>query len=143
MGTAVHTVHATAVSIGGKGVLIIGPPGSGKSDLALRLIDRGAILICDDRVIVDTATMPPTLRQAPNIAGKIELRGVGIVTVPCDDTATLYLCVLLNEIEERMPSANAVHVINGVAVAKLCLHAFAASTPIKIEIALRPVRDQS
>jgi HPr kinase/phosphorylase len=140
---AAHTVHATAVSICGKGVLIIGPPGSGKSDLALRLMDRGAQLICDDRVVVDTSTTPPTLRQAPNIAGKIELRGVGIVSVPCTDTAALYLCVLLNETEERMPSANAVHVINGVTVAKLCLHAFAASTPIKIEIALRQVRDQS
>jgi serine kinase of HPr protein (carbohydrate metabolism regulator) len=43
-------VHGTAISIGGHGVLIMGESGSGKSDLALRLIDRGAILISDDVV---------------------------------------------------------------------------------------------
>jgi serine kinase of HPr protein (carbohydrate metabolism regulator) len=46
------TLHATAVALGEAGVLLLGPPGSGKSDLALRLIDRGAILIADDLSLI-------------------------------------------------------------------------------------------
>ena len=64
-------VHGTAISIGGHAVLIMGESGSGKSDLALRLIDRGAILISDDVVFLETRDNAPILTVAPNIAGKI------------------------------------------------------------------------
>ncbi len=132
-------VHATAVSIKGNGVLLIGPSGAGKSDLALRLIDRGAVLICDDRVIVDTSTLPPLLRPAHNISGKIEVRGIGIIDMPAVGEIPLILCVMLNETVPRIPEAQATHIINGVAVPKLSLDPFAASAPIKIELALKLV----
>ena len=132
-------VHATAVSIKGNGVLLIGPSGAGKSDLALRLIDRGAVLICDDRVIVDTSTLPPLLRPAHNISGKIEVRGIGIIDMPAIGEIPLALCVMLDETVPRIPEAQATHIINGVAVPKLSLDPFAASAPIKIELALKLV----
>ena len=82
-------LHGTAISIGGHGVLIMGESGSGKSDLALRLIDRGAILISDDVVFLETRDNAPILTVAPNIVGKIEVRGVGIFDVSHLGTAQI------------------------------------------------------
>jgi HPr kinase/phosphorylase len=138
-----QTVHGTAVSINGNGVLLLGCSGSGKTDLALRLIDRGATLICDDRVIVDTHTSPPTLHQAPNIIGKLEVRGLGIVDFPAVNAIPLFLCVMLDEEPERMPNLDTKHMIESVAIAKLCLNAFTASAPIKVELAIKSLVDQS
>ena len=135
------TVHGTAVSINGSGVLLLGPSGSGKSDLALRLIDRGAILICDDRVVVDTDSHPPTLHQAPNIIGKIEIRGLGIMDLPAVNSISLCLCIMLNKEPERMPNAGETEVIQGVSIAKFSLNAFEASAPIKVELALKSLLD--
>src|SRR5690242_16329827 len=76
-----ETVHASTVASDGRAVLISGPSGSGKSDLALRLLDRGFTLVSDDQTIVRRdgnrliATAPPT------IAGKLEVRGIGIVDI--------------------------------------------------------------
>ena len=61
-------VHGSAVAIDGNGVLLLGPAGSGKSDLALRLIDRGAKLICDDIILIENRYGLPQLTIAPNIA---------------------------------------------------------------------------
>jgi serine kinase of HPr protein (carbohydrate metabolism regulator) len=75
------TIHATCVAIGGQGVLIMGPSGIGKSDLALRLIDRGATLVSDDYTEIELVEGALTGRPPATIAGKIEVRGVGIVTM--------------------------------------------------------------
>ena len=75
-------IHATTVQLGAHGVLIIGPSGSGKSDLALRLIGEGALLVSDDQTRLTLkdgrliATAPAT------IAGRIEARGIGIQRAP-------------------------------------------------------------
>ena len=69
-------LHATAVAIGGVAVLIEGPSGSGKSDLALRLIDRGAVLISDDQTLLIRAGSRLLARPPQTIAGKLEVRGV-------------------------------------------------------------------
>ena len=74
-------IHATAIAINHHGVLLVGPSGSGKSDLAVRLIDRGAVLISDDAVCIGQSEQKPVLHAAPNIGGRIELRGVGIIEV--------------------------------------------------------------
>lgn len=73
--------QATAVAIGGRALLVEGPPGCGKSTLALALIDRGAALIGDDGVAL--SVRDGTLWAAPPepIAGLLELRGVGLITL--------------------------------------------------------------
>ena len=129
------TIHATTVVIGDHGVLIEGPSGSGKSDLALRLIDRGAMLVADDRTIVRRdgdrliAWVPAT------IAGRIEVRGLGIVAMPYVDGAALSLAVTLGQPVPRLPGP-AVRTIEGVAIRCILLDAHEASAPIKVERAL-------
>ena len=134
-------VHATAVAIGQSGVLIIGKSGSGKSDLALRLIDRGATLISDDIVQVDGTAVPPTLHPAANIAGKIEIRGVGITSVPHVEDIPLRLVVNLDCPVERLPRGRQTHSTAGFDIPTINLVAFEASAPIKIEYALRSLVD--
>jgi HPr kinase/phosphorylase len=134
-------VHATAVAIDGSAVLIIGKSGSGKSDIALRLIDRGALLISDDIVRVDGTAVPPTLHPAPNIAGKIEIRGVGIISAPHVEDIPLRLVVNLDAMVERLPSGRQTHSTAGFDIPTINLVAFEASAPIKIEYALRSLVD--
>ena len=120
------TIHATAVAIGGRAVLLTGPPGSGKSDLALRLIDRGAALIADDRVIV-TRAGDRVLAAAPAaIAGLIEVRGVGLITVAHVAAVPIALVVDLAAPPARLPDA-ATRDVAGVAVQLVALAAFEAS----------------
>ncbi len=130
-------LHATAVAINGNGVLLSGPSGSGKSDLALRLIDRGAILISDDGVLVDSDGPLIMLRTAPNIAGMIEMRGVGIIKMSFADGVPLRLAVALDRSAERLPPEGLTKKIAGCDVAYLAQSAFEVSAALKIEQALR------
>jgi serine kinase of HPr protein (carbohydrate metabolism regulator) len=75
--------QATCVAIGGRGVLIEGAPGSGKSSLALALIDRGAVLVGDDGVLLDPRGDGLWAAPHPRIAGLLELRNVGLLHYPC------------------------------------------------------------
>ncbi|QUS36531.1 HPr kinase/phosphorylase [Falsirhodobacter algicola] len=97
------TVHASAVAVDGRGVLILGPSGSGKSALALRLMAAGAVLIADDRVVLrcDDGTL---LADAPAaLAGRIEARGIGILNA-AHAPAPLHLAVDLGRDEpQRLP----------------------------------------
>lgn len=136
-------VHATGVAIGGHGVLLCGASGSGKSDLALRLIDRGASLICDDAVLIENRDSQPILRQAPNIGSKIEIRGIGIIGVAATDSIALRLLVNLGEEGERLPDPWPFHDIAGFSAPALRLDPFQASAPIKIEFAVQYVVDQA
>ncbi len=136
-GRSPELLHATAVSVGGKGILLLGPSGSGKSDLALRLIDRGATLISDDGVLVAPGDPLPFMRTAPNIAGMIEMRGVGIVKMPFVDGVELHLVAQLGDAGERMPPQVQSTKIAGRMVRFICLSAFEASAPLKIEETVR------
>jgi HPr kinase/phosphorylase len=90
-------VHGGAVARGESGVLILGAPASGKSDLVLRLIHHGFTLVADDQVLVaDGQASPP-----PTLAGLLEVRGLGIFRLPWR-RAALRLAVLL-EPGERLP----------------------------------------
>jgi HPr kinase/phosphorylase len=84
-------IHASCVSREGAGVLLLGPPGSGKSDLALRLLSRGFILVADDRVVIERGLARP----APGLAGLLEVRGLGIVRLAHAAEARLVLAVEL------------------------------------------------
>ncbi|MFN3620458.1 HPr kinase/phosphorylase [Sphingorhabdus sp.] len=134
-------VHATAVDIGGHGVLLRGPSGSGKSDLALRLVDRGARLIGDDIVQLDASDGLPVIRCAPNIVGQIEVRGVGICSVDYVQSAPLRMVVEFATEIDRMPPEHQQALLIDYAVPLLMLDPFQASSALKVELALRSVID--
>lgn len=96
-------VHGTAVSIDGKGLLILGQSGSGKSQLALALITHGAKLISDDQVILINTESDVILSAPKSISGKIEARFIGILKMPVL-IAPLYLVIDLDQKElDRLP----------------------------------------
>lgn len=128
-------MHASCVAIGGRGVLIRGPSGSGKSDLALRLIDRGAELVSDDYTRLE-AVEGRLLASAPaTIAGRIEARGVGILDRPCVGPVAIALLVDLAAPVERLPEPRD-ESLAGCAIPMIALAALEASAPIKLEAAL-------
>ena len=133
-----ETVHATAVAIEGAGVLLRGPSASGKSDLALRLIDRGARLVADDRTVLTLRDGCVEASAPPEIEGRMEVRGLGIVRMPGCGSAMLRLVVDLVSAREvaRMPRA-ASAVLLGVAVPMMRLDPFEASADAKIRLAAR------
>lgn len=129
-------LHATAVAIGGMAVIIEGRSGSGKSDLALRLVDRGAVLIADDQTLLIRRGDILVARAPDSITGRIEVRGIGIVAMPHIADVPVALIVRLGEEDQRMPERRARR-IAGVQVRETTLDPFRASAPIKVEIALR------
>jgi serine kinase of HPr protein (carbohydrate metabolism regulator) len=128
-------VHATCVAIGGRGVLLAGRPGAGKSDLALRLIDRGARLVSDDYTEVRIAGGRLLARAPATIAGKIELRGVGIVEFEPAADVPVCLHADLDRPPERLPEAAQVR-LAGLQIPSVALAALEASAPLKLEQAL-------
>lgn len=134
-------IHGTAIAIGGAGILLLGKSGSGKSDLALRLIDRGATLVSDDAVEITATDAGLNLEATPNIGGKIEMRGVGIVERPFAGVTTLRLVVRLDETPERLPPENLSYAMHGFDIPALVLNALEASAPLKVEQRLKTVVD--
>src|SRR6478672_5986521 len=90
-----ETVHASTVAMDGRAVLLVGPSGAGKSDLALRLLDRGFILVSDDQTIIRKDGDRLLASAPPNIAGKLEVRGIGILDVERVDNIPIALLVEL------------------------------------------------
>jgi serine kinase of HPr protein (carbohydrate metabolism regulator) len=131
-----ETVHATCVAIGGRGVLIRGRSGSGKSDLALRLIDRGARLVSDDYTILSEDGGRVFARAPETIAGKLEIRGVGIVEMERATDAPVCLIADLDEVPERLPEAAIGTVMLGTIIPAMALAALEASAVLKLEQAL-------
>lgn len=95
--------QATCVAIDGRGLLIEGPPGSGKSSLALALIDRGAVLVGDDGVDLVTASERLLASPAPAIAGLLEVRNVGLLRYPAARDVPVALVLRLDREAERLP----------------------------------------
>ena len=128
--TLAPTIHATAVLVGARAVLIRGPAGSGKSSLAFALIqaaESGALpfarLIGDDRVHVEAAHGRLLVRPAETIAGLIEIRGVGIRRLPHEPVATVGLIVDLAAGDaERLPAhESALTEVAGIALPRLAV----------------------
>lgn len=131
-------VHGTAVSIGGRAVLFRGPPGSGKSDLALRLIDGGATLIADDRCDLTTRGNGTLVASAPaELAGMIEVRGLGVVRLDAYQGAPLMLVANLVEPDtvERLPETRTC-TDYGRPLPLIAVAPFEASAPAKVRLAL-------
>jgi len=120
-------------------VVIAGASGTGKSDLALRLIDRGAILVSDDYTVL-TPTASGLIASPPaTIAGRLEIRGIGIVEMPHVESASVGLFVGFGT-PERMPHSSH-RIVSGVRVPDMIVSPFEASAPIKIELALAGISE--
>jgi RNase adaptor protein for sRNA GlmZ degradation len=134
---SVFRMHATCVALGGAAVLLRGPSGAGKSDLALRLIEEGARLVADDQVELAAEGGRLVARAPAAIAGKMEVRGVGIVPVAAEAAATVALIAdLVTAADvERLPEP-AEETILGIAIARITLAPFEALAPAKLRLAL-------
>lgn len=92
-------VHASCAARCGAGVLLLGPPGAGKSDMVLRLLDHGFVLVADDRVEIAGGYARP----ADGLAGLLEVRSLGILRLPHLPQARLRLAVTLGPTRDRLP----------------------------------------
>lgn len=143
------THHGTAIALEDRAVLIVGPSGAGKSDLALRcltlapsaLIPMAARLVADDRVILTPAAGRLRIEAPASIRGLIEVRGLGILSVPHIECADLVLIAELakaGEIE-RLPDPPPTRSLQGVELPLLRIAPFEASAPAKLLLALTRV----
>ncbi|CAN5160446.1 HPr kinase/phosphatase C-terminal domain-containing protein [soil metagenome] len=131
-----ETVHASTVAIDGRAVLIAGPSGSGKSDLALRLLDRGFTLVSDDQTIVRREGDRLVASAPPQIAGKLEIRGIGIMEMETVGDVPVALLVELTSDIPRLPDDSRERPILGVALPLITIDALTASAPSKVALAL-------
>lgn len=131
-------MHGTTIAIDGGAILLRGPSGSGKSDLALRLIDGGAQLVADDQTLLRRID-DRVLAQAPAaIAGLIEIRGIGVIKMDGADAVPLLLIadLVASRDVERMPMQGC-ETILGVAIARIALAPFEASAAAKVRLLRR------
>ena len=131
-----ETIHASCVAVDGKAVLISGPSGSGKSDLALRLIDRGFTLVSDDQTIVRKSGDQLLATAPATIAGKLEIRGIGIVEIETLQDVPVALAVELTSDLRRLPDDSRERSILGTSIPLISVDAMTASAPSKVALAL-------
>lgn len=131
-----ETLHASTVARDGRAVLILGPSGSGKSDLALRLLDRGFVLVSDDQTIVRRAGDRLLASPPPTIAGKLEVRGIGIVELQHLSDIPVALLVELTSDMQRLPDDARARPILEIEVPLVSIDAMTASAPSKVALAL-------
>jgi len=143
----VRNLHGTCILLNGRGVLILGAPGSGKSDLALRLMDApgwgaGAIamdarLVADDQVFLRREADRLIAAAPPALAGLIEIRGLGIVRVEAAPEAPLALVVQLVPAAaiERLPERSTLTLL-GLEIPRVEIDPSAASAPARVRAAL-------
>ena len=134
---ASETLHACCVAIDGRGVLIEGESGAGKSDLTLRLVDRGAELVSDDYTVLEVQGSGLIGRAPERIAGRIEVRGIGIVCLPFRNEVPVAMMVRIKPTPERLPERPERRCIAGIEIPLVALPALEPSAPIKVELALR------
>ena len=132
-----QNLHATCVVKRGRGVLLAGPSGVGKSDLALQLIiDRDFKLVADDQTLVREQDGLLRASAPPSIAGKLEVRGLGIFDMAMQDDVPIALYVDLSTTPERLPDNHEVEHLYGVDLPRVALNGLTASAASKVELAL-------
>ena len=131
-----ETIHASTVASDGRAVLIAGPSGSGKSDLALRLLDRGFTLVSDDQTIVRRDGDRLVASAPPTIKGKLEIRGIGIVEMDTVSDVPVALFVELTSEIMRLPDDRRERPVLGVNLPLVSVDALAASAASKVALAL-------
>jgi serine kinase of HPr protein (carbohydrate metabolism regulator) len=131
-----ETIHASTVATGGRAVLISGPSGSGKSDLTLRLLDRGFTLVSDDQTIVRRDGDRLVSSAPPTIKGKLEIRGIGIVDMDTVDDVPIALYVELTSEIVRLPDDRRERPVLGVNLPLISVDAQTASAASKVALAL-------
>lgn len=137
------TIHATTVAIDGAGVMLRGPSGSGKSDLAIRLIHDGAQLVADDQTVLFVEHGRLMAQPPAEIAGKMEVRGVGIVRLGPPVIAPVALIIDMVDIHDvpRIPEFESIELI-GHSVPRIYLAPFELSAAAKVRLALRVLTEQ-
>jgi serine kinase of HPr protein (carbohydrate metabolism regulator) len=131
-----ETLHASTVALEGRAVVIMGPSAAGKSDLALRLLDRGFTLVSDDRTVVKRDGDRLIASAPPNIAGKLEIRGIGIVEMETVNDVPIALLVELTSEIQRLPDENRERPVLGIKLPLISIDAMTASAPSKVALAL-------
>lgn len=129
-------LHVTCVARDGRAILIGGRSGSGKSDLALRLMDRGAMLVSDDYTLVRRIGGRLLASAPANIHGMMEVRGVGVLEYETVTDVQVCLFVSLDGEVERLPAEHSSLTVAGVAVPLVHVNGLEASAPLKVEAAL-------
>jgi serine kinase of HPr protein (carbohydrate metabolism regulator) len=130
-------LHASCVQLGSVGVVLLGPSGVGKSDLALRLIDAGALLVADDQLQVEATPAGLLGRPAETLAGLLEVRGLGILRLPYCRVSPLGLVVDLDAARPapRLPEPSTYPIL-GIELRRLLLDPRQASAAAKVRLAL-------
>ena len=134
MSGALH--QATCVAIGGRGVLIEGAPGAGKSSLALALIDRGAVLVGDDGVLLEASEGRLLAVPVPATAGKLEVRNLGLLDFPTVSGVPVALVAVLDAGAERWIEAADSCERSGVKLPLVRLWPGSPVLPLRVELAL-------
>ena len=138
---SIKRLHATSVAIEDNGVAIFGDSGSGKSDLALRLIDSGATLISDDITVFSKLEKNINLFGIENTKGLLEVREVGIITVPYVEGIKLKLVVRLSDkVIERIPKKNQINLL-GLKFPKLEINGKNSSSVAKVKVKLNEINE--
>ena len=128
--------QATCIAIKGRAVLIEGPPGSGKSSLALALIDRGATLIGDDGVSLTARGGRLYASPTPNFAGLLEVRNLGLLQFPVQSEVPVELVLRLDPAAERFIEVPEQRDLNGIDITLVRLWPGGATLALKAELAL-------
>ncbi len=134
--TTLTAWQATCVSLDGRGLLIEGPPGSGKSTLALELIDRGALLVGDDSVLLDSHAGQLIARPHPATRGLLELRNIGLLRFAVADGAPVALVIRLDPLAPRYVEQAATVEHCGITVPLLTMAPGQGAAAIRAECAL-------
>ena len=131
-------LRGTCIALEGSGVLLRGPSGSGKSDLALRLIDAGGRLVADDYTDVSEVAGRLVATAPPKVHGLLEVRGIGIIRLQAKPSARLIACVDLVPIDkiERMPVTEDVRIL-GVSLPRFVVCATEPSSVAKVALVVR------